>query len=94
MTFVTKLKSVGIAQILAVPGSGSNPRVQMFPPEYLEILKLQRVGFLGTFVCIGVLKEKNQVTSWPAAPRGQSGTPRRLDQKIEITLEILGISDI
>jgi hypothetical protein len=40
MMFVTKIKSVGTAQVLALSQSGSNLGVQIFSPEYLDFVQV------------------------------------------------------
>jgi hypothetical protein len=56
-----------------VPGSGPNPRVQIFPPEYLGSYALYKVGVFGTFVCFIMFQDKNRVVAPPVTPKRRDG---------------------
>jgi hypothetical protein len=71
-----------------VPGSKPNPRVQIFPPEYLGTYALEKDGVFGTFVCLIMFQHKNRVVAPPVTPKGRGSGQT---QKLMIILKILRI---
>jgi hypothetical protein len=51
-----------------VSGSRRNPRVQIFPLEYLEILAKYSSGSWETFICLIISEDKNRVVALAAGP--------------------------
>jgi hypothetical protein len=47
-----------------------NPRVQIFPPEYLRTHAIHKHS--GNFTCLVILQDKNCVVAPPATPKGPS----------------------
>jgi hypothetical protein len=54
-----------------VPESRPNPRVQIFPPEYLETNAFYKDGVFGTFVCLVMSQDKNRVVAPPVTQKGR-----------------------
>jgi hypothetical protein len=59
--------------MLEVPGSRRNPRVQIFPLEYLEIHARYSGGSLETFTKLIVSADKNRLAALAAGPPGWCG---------------------
>jgi hypothetical protein len=74
-----------------VPGSRPNPRVKIFPPEYLGTYALQEDGVFGVFVCLIKLQDKNWVVAPPVTPKGRGGG---WTQNLMIILKILRICNV
>jgi hypothetical protein len=74
-----------------VPGSRPNPRVQIFPPEYLGTYALQKYGVHGIFVCLIMFQDKNWVVTPPVTPKGWGGGRT---QNLMIILKILRICNV
>jgi hypothetical protein len=59
--------------MLEVSGSRRNPRIPIFPPEYLEIHARYSSGSLETFICLIISENKNRVAALAAGPPGWFG---------------------
>jgi hypothetical protein len=55
-----------------VHGSRLNPRVQIFPPDYLGTYALYKDDVFGNFVCLIMFQDKNWVVAPPVIPQNNS----------------------
>jgi hypothetical protein len=74
-----------------VPGSRPNPRVQIFPPEYLGTYVLYKDSVFEVFVCLIIFQDKNRVVAPPVTPKGRGGD---WTQNLMIILKILRICNV